>query len=261
MTDNRAVPSQPLSPRRRAIVIGASSGIGASLAGELASKGYDVAIVARREEELATVSGEIKERLHDGMEIAYFVHDVTDYDITPDLFQRICSRLGGLDLIVYAAAVQTAPALDEYDFEGDLSMVMVNLLGAMAWLNLAAVRFERAGAGHIVAISSLSADRGRRLNPAYHSSKAGLDTYLEALRNRLTRVGVSVTTVKPGFVDTRLLKNTPKAFWVITPDSAARQIVRAIEQRRQVAYVPGRWRYVGLIIRHIPSFIFRRLDF
>ena len=261
MTDNQTVPSQPLSPRKRAIVVGASSGIGASLAREFAGRGYDLALVARREKELAAVSADIKGQSQRGMEVFPFVHDVTDFDRTPELFQRICRALGGLDLIVYAAAVQTAPALDEYDFEGDRSMVEVNLIGAMAWLNLAAVRFERAGEGHIVAISSLSADRGRRLNPAYHSSKAGLDTYVEALRNRLTRAGVSVTTIKPGFVDTRLLKNTPKAFWVVTPDEAAIQIFRAIESRRQVVYVPGRWRYVGLTIRHIPSFIFRRLNF
>lgn len=261
MTDNRTVPSQPLSPRKRAIVVGASSGIGASLAQELAGQGYDVALVARREEELSAVSAGIKKQSKNGSEVAYFIHDVRDFEDTPDLFQRVCSRLGGLDLIVYAAAVQTAPAPDEYDFEGDRSMVMVNLLGAMAWLNLAAVRFERAGEGHIVAISSISADRGRRLNPAYNSSKAGLDTYMEALRNRLSRAGVTVTTIKPGFVDTRLLKNSPRTFWVITPNTAARQIFRAIERRRQVVYVPGRWRYVGLVIRHIPSVIFRRLNF
>ena len=261
MSEIQTAPSEPLSPRKRAIVVGASSGIGASLGRQLALQGYDVALVARREEELAALSADIKKSAPEGTEVAYFVHDVTEFDSTPELFQRICGRLGGLNLIVYAAAVQTAPAPDEYDFEGDLSMIRVNLLGAMAWLNLAAVRFERAGEGQIVAISSISADRGRRLNPVYNSSKAALDTYMEALRNRLSRVGVSVTTIKPGFVDTRLLKNSPKTFWVITPDTAAQQIYRAIARRRQVVYVPGRWRYVGLVIRHIPSFIFRRLNF
>jgi short-subunit dehydrogenase len=261
MSEDRTLPSEPLSPRKRAIVIGASSGIGASLAHQLAAKGYDVALVARREEELAEVSADVRRRTHDRSEAVYFVHDVTEFDSTPELFQRICARLGGLDLIVYAAAVQTAPAPDEYDFEGDLSMIRVNLLGAMAWLNLAAVRFERAGQGHIVAISSIAADRGRRPNPGYNTSKAALDTYLEALRNRLSRLGVSVTTIKPGFVDTRLLENSPKTFWVISSDAAAVHIYRAIERRRQVVYVPGRWRYVGLTIRHIPSFIFRRLNF
>jgi short-subunit dehydrogenase len=130
----------------------------------------------------------------------------------------------------------------------------------MAWLGQAAVRFERAKAGHIVAISSIAADRGRRLNPGYNASKAGLDTYLEALRNRLTQHGVTVTTIKPGFVDTVLLENAPKTFWVISPAKAAAIIHRAVQQKKQLIYVPGRWRFVSLIIRNIPSVIFRRLN-
>lgn len=261
MTSSRVLASDPLSPRKRAIIVGASSGIGASLARQLVGDGYDVALVARREEKLSAVSAEIKQLIPNGANILYFAHDVTEFDGTPELFQRVCAGLGGLDLIVYAAAVQTAPALDEYDFQGDLSMIRVNLLGAIAWLNLAAVRFERAGQGQIVAISSISADRGRILNPVYNSSKAALDTYMEALRNRLSRFGITVTTIKPGFVDTRLLKHSPRTFWVISSDEAAKQIAWAIERRRQVVYVPGRWRYLMFVIRHIPSFIFRRLSF
>jgi short-subunit dehydrogenase len=98
------------------------------------------------------------------------------------------------------------------------------------------------------------------MNPGYNSSKAGLDTYLEGLRNRLTRYGVSVTTIKPGFVDTRLLENAAKTMWVQTPKQAAEQIYKAIKKKKQVAYLPGRMRFVSLIIRHIPSPIFRRLN-
>jgi short-subunit dehydrogenase len=149
---------------------------------------------------------------------------------------------------------------DEYDFAKDQAMVGVNLLGAMAWLGPAAARFSRAERGHIVGISSVAGDRGRRANPAYNSSKAGLDTYLEALRNRLTQHGVTVTTVKPGFMDTRLLANAAKTMWVISPEKAAVAIARAIRARRQVVYLPGRWRWVMMGIRHTPSFIFRRLN-
>ena len=140
-------------------------------------------------------------------------------------------------------------------------MMNVNVLGTMAWLNEAAVRFERTGSGHIVGISSIAGDRGRVGAPGYNSSKAALNTYLEALRNRLTRQGVTVTTIKPGFVDTVLLENAAKTFWVISPKEAAVQISKAIKRRRQTVYIPARWGLVGLIIRHIPSFIFRRMSF
>jgi len=139
-------------------------------------------------------------------------------------------------------------------------MLEVNLLGAMAWLDEAAVRFQRAGAGHIVGISSIAGERGRVANPAYGTSKAALATYLEALRNRLSRHGVTVTTMKLGFVDTALLKNAARVMWVISADRAAEGIYEAIRHRKQIVYLPGRWRVVSLVIRNIPSFVFRRIS-
>ncbi len=246
-------PRHPLDARPRAIVVGASSGIGAAIAQNLAQRGYVVAALARRQELLAELA-----QSHDA--IRPYEHDVTDFETVPALFQRLVQALDGLDVVVYVAGVQPAVGLQEYTFAKDRSMVEVNLLGAMAWLNAAALYFSQAGRGQIVGISSIAGDRGRAAFPGYHASKAGLTTYLEALRNRLSRHGVTVTTVKPGFVQTRLLENAAKTFWVISPEEAAAHIVTALERRRQTVYIPGRWRWVSLIIQHIPSFIFRRLN-
>lgn len=251
--------SRPLETRRRAIVIGASSGIGAALVRKLASEGYTVAALARREEQLTAVCDTIN---HTYPHAAHpYTHNVTDTPDIPALFQTITRDLGGLDLIAYVAGIQPPVGLNEYNFAKDEAMLKVNLLGAIAWLNEAAIRFERAGAGHILAVSSIAGDRGRIGSPVYNASKAGLNTYLEALRNRLTRQGITVTTIKPGFVDTILLENAPKTFWVISTDEAARQIYRAIRWKLQTVYTPLRWALIGLILRHIPSFIFRRLNF
>lgn len=246
----------PLEPRFRAIVVGASSGLGAALVRQLASQRYHVAAVARREANLAALRDSVGKDL-----VLPYVHDVTEYEQVPMLFDQITRDLGGLDLIIYCAAVQPPVALHEYNFEKDEAMVTTNFLGAVAWLNQAALRFERARAGHIVGISSIAGDRGRVGSPAYNASKAGLDTYLEALRNRLSRYGIVVTTIKPGFVDTDLLKNAPKTFWVVSPEEAAAKTLTAIRRRRQVAYVPSRWQFVSLAVRSVPSFIFRRLSF
>ena len=247
---------RPLEPQLRAIVLGASSGLGAELVRQLSARRYLVAAVARREEALASLRQSVGPDA-----VRAYVHDVTEFDQVPMLFDRITADLGGLDLIVYCAAVQPRVAANEYDFAKDEAMINTNLLGAIAWLNQAAVRFERGRAGHIVGISSITGERGRVGNPAYNTSKAGLNTYLEGLRNRLTRYGVTVTTIKPGFIDTQLLKNAPKTFWVVSAEKAAAQSLRAIENRQQVAFVPPRWKYVSLIIRSVPSFIFRRLSF
>jgi short-subunit dehydrogenase len=253
-------PVNPLQPRKRAIVVGASSGIGAALVRALSQNDYHVAALARREAMLAELCTNVNQTTGDNSRAIYYRHDVTNFDETPALFQKVIADLGGLDLLIYAAAIQETMTPNEYDFNKDRAMTRVNLLGAMSWLSLAAGRFERASAGHLVGISSLAGDRGRRLNPGYNAGKAALDTYLEALRNRLTRYGVCVTTIKPGFVETKLLEHAPKTMWVISPAEAADKIVRAIQRKKQVVYVPRRWRFVGLIIRHIPSFIFRKMN-
>jgi NAD(P)-dependent dehydrogenase (short-subunit alcohol dehydrogenase family) len=255
---------RPLEPRRRAIVIGASSGIGAALVRRLALQGYRVAALARRAKELENISETVNANFPDSggeQRILVYAHDVTEYEVIPALFQDIVRDLGGLDLIVYVAGTQPRVAADEFNFEKDAAMIQVNLLGAIAWLNQAAIRFGRARRGHIVGISSIAGDRGRVGSPVYNTSKAGLNTYLEALRNRLARRGVTVTTIKPGFVDTVNLANAPKTFWVISPEDAAAQIYLAILRKRSTVYVPRRWGLVGLIIRHIPSSIFRWMNF
>lgn len=257
MSNTTITPTRPLEPQRRAIVIGASSGIGEALVHELVKQGYTVAAVARREAKLQELSQSLNT---DNTRVLTYVHNVTNFEQVPTLFQTITQDLGGLDLVAYVAGVQPAIALTEYDFGKDEAMIKTNLLGAIAWLNQAAIRFERAGKGQIVAVGSVAGDRGRIASPVYNTSKAGLHTYLEALRNRLTRHGVSVTTIKPGFVDTVLLENAPKTFWVISPAEAAAQIYRAVSKSKQTVYVPARWGLMMLIIRHIPSFIFRRLS-
>lgn len=263
MAKSKTPARRPLDPRPRAIVIGASSGVGAALTRRLALSGYLVAAVARRQDALDELSASINANMPGGStQVVWpYVHDATNFDEVPQLFQEIVRELGGLDLIVYAAAVQPPMDAQEYNFQKDEAMINTNLLGAIAWLNQAAARFERARRGQIVGISSIAGDRGRVASPVYNTSKAGLNTYLEALRNRLSRRGVTVTTIKPGFVDTRLLKNAAKTFWVISPEDAASQIQTAIVRRQQTVYVPKRWGAVGMIITHIPSFIFRKLSF
>ncbi len=251
---------RPLEPQKYAIVVGGSSGIGAAMVAELVGHGYRVATVARSADKLTALADRLN-LPNQPARVLPFTHDVVNSAEVPALFQQIVSDLGGLDLIVYAAGIQHRVDANEYCFEKDAEMVQVNLLGAMAWLNEAAIRFEQARRGHIVGISSIAGDRGRVGAPGYNTSKAALNTYLEALRNRLSKRGVTVTTIKPGFVDTRLLENAPKTFWVISPEAASAEIYKHIVARTQQAYVPKRWALVGLIVRSIPSTIFRRMSF
>lgn len=261
MTPQTDIPAaRPLEPVPAAIVIGASSGIGAALVRQLAAQGWAVAAVARREDALRQLADEAC-RANPNARVLPVAHDVRDYEAVPALFEDITRQLGGLDMIIFAAAVQPKIGPNEFNFEKDRAIIETNLLGGIAWLNQAADRFQRARRGRIVGVSSIAGDRGRVAGPVYNTSKAALNTYLEALRNRLSRYGVTVTTVKLGFVDTQLLKNAARTFWVISPEEAAARILALAREGKQVAYAPRRWRLVSLIVSAIPSRIFRRMNF
>ncbi len=256
---------------KHAIVIGASGGIGEALVYELASQGISVALVARRKEELERVASEAAKRMSEGnsatrnpqpaTRFPIFVHDVTHFSEVPVLFQEITKQLGGLDLIIYNSGIMPAVAKDEYNFEKDRSIIETNLLGAFAWLNEAAMRFQNAGCGTIVGISSIAGERGRRGMPAYITSKAALTTYLESLRNRLSQHGVSVVTIKPGVIDTPMSKDAPTKMWIYSAEDTAREIVQAARRGVTVKYVPWKWRIVSFVLHSLPSFIFRKLNF
>lgn len=253
-------PTTPLQPHRKAILVGASSGIGAALARQLADKGYQLALLARRADLLDDLCREINLKTGEVTARAY-AHDVADQDQVPQLLRAILADLGGLDLFIYSAGISLPTGLKKYDASKDIQTMQVNLLGAVGWLSPVAELFQSLHQGQIVAISSVAGDRGRVGNPAYNASKAGLSCYMEALRNRLSRYGVNVLTIKPGFVDTPMLAGAKKTFWVISAEQAASDICKAIARHRQEAYIPARWRLTMLIIRHIPSIIFRRMVF
>lgn len=243
---------------RHALVVGASSGVGEALARRLAAGGARVALVARRADRLEAIAESINETA--GEQRAWpFAHDVGMTGDVPELFQEIARTLGGLDLVIYAAGIQHRVAFEEFCTAKDLEMLAVNLAGAVAWLNPAAERFGRVRRGTIVGIGSVAGDRGRSTNPVYNTSKAGLHTYLEAIRNRIGRHGVRVLTVKPGFIDTAMTKDMAGLFWVISADRAAEVILRKARRGASTIYVPARWRVVMWIIRSMPSAIFKRL--
>ncbi len=218
---------------------------------QLAKSGCKVAAVARRKDRLDELASELDPC------VLSFEHDVTDYDSVPLLFQQITKALGGLDVIFYSAGVMPAVEANEFCFAKDKSIFEVNVLGAIAWLNQAAIRFGNTQRETIVAIGSVAGDRGRAGQPAYNASKAALATYMEALRNRLSRWGVAVVTVKPGPVD------TPMSSEVVAkklPVETAAALILKKAQTEGEHYLLLPHRVIFSVIRNIPSPIFRRLN-
>lgn len=175
----------------------------------------------------------------------------------PALFLEVTKQLGGLDMIVYAAGVMPAVGPTEFNTLKDRDMIEVNLLGAVAWLNEAATRFENTRHGTIVGIGSVAGDRGRYGQPVYNATKAALATYLEALRNRLSRLGVRVTTIKPGPVATEMTAALNLKGAMPVQEAARRILILAPRGGEQ--YLSLKHRIIFYVLKRVPSPIFRKL--
>lgn len=257
--------------RPGALVIGASSGIGEALARQLIEGGYRVALVARREDQLRQLCAELGQTAAAGdggavgnnrpLALAY-PHDVTALEDAPALFARIAQDVAPLRLVIYAAGVMPpASAGDPRQFAAERAMMETNAIAAMRWLGLAADELERRGQGTLVGVSSVAGDRGRPGNGAYMASKAALSSYLDSLRYRLRARGVTVVTIKPGYVVTPMTAGLrlPGAL-TVTASAAARRILRASQRRRGGAvYVPGRWKLIMWAIRRLPDAVIGRM--
>ena len=241
---------------RGAIVVGASSGIGEALARELAADGYEVGLCARRAERLKAIGQELPTKAY------VATMDVTDAEDAREGFFDLAEAMSSLDLVVLNAGVGYENR--ELEWGPERETIDVNVRGFTAIATAALEYFEREAGeasrkdGHLVGISSVGSVFGNGAAPAYNASKAYVTRYLEGLRYRQTsrEAGVSITTVEPGFVDTKLAAGD---FWMCSPEAAAKQIRRAVDRDRKHVYVTRRWRLVSWLLRAMPEFLLRRL--
>ncbi|MGH2485913.1 MAG: SDR family NAD(P)-dependent oxidoreductase [Ktedonobacterales bacterium] len=248
--------------RPGALIVGASSGIGAALARALARQGYTLALVARREDELATLAQELNSAAGSVVTRSYPC-DARDFDAAPPLYARILAELGDdpLEVAIYAAGVMPAGENDaRWTFAQERETIETNTLGAMRWLDLAADTFSERGRGVLIGVSSVAGDRGRRGNSAYQASKAALSVYLESLGYRLRGRGVRVVAVKPGYVATPMTAGLrmPRPL-VSSPERVAARIARACRVGSGAIYAPGYWAPIMWVIRHLPAGMLARL--
>lgn len=237
------------------LIIGASSGIGAALAVAMARPGRTLGLVARRRSELDVVAKQVAEK---GGKAVVHTCDASDDAAVAACWQAIVAEMGGCDALVYSSGVMPEVGPREFDIAKDRHIIEVNVIGAMAWLNLGATHMAAQGKGVLCGIGSVAGDRGRRQAPAYGASKAALHTYLESLRNRLSVLGVHVVTIKPGPVQTPML-GARKLPLTVSAEVAGRRIAQALERGEHTVYVHPGYRLIMGILRCIPSLLFRRL--
>ena len=243
---------------KRVVLAGATDGLGRALATTYAARGFWVTILGRSPAKLDALVADLSARFPDAT-VHGVVCDLLDAGRIEPAFREAIEVTGHCDLFLYDAGVMFEGDGVACDPEKDAETMTVNATAAVRMLGLAANYFRLARRGQIAAISSIAGDRGRKGNPAYNSSKAALTTYLEGLRNRLFPYGVTVSTVKPGFLGTRMTEGKPGQFWVAPPEEAARIIADRLERGHEVFYVYRRWGLFGLALHHVPRFVFKRV--
>jgi len=243
---------------KKILIIGATSAIAEATARIFAARGEALFLVARNAERLQAIKADLDVR--GAVRTATATLDVADVVAQQAIIDQAERELGGLDIVLIAHGTLSDQGECEKSVAALRREFEVNALSTMALLTILANTFEARRTGTLAVISSVAGDRGRQSNYVYGAAKATVTAFLSGLRQRLAKSNVDVLTIKPGFVDTPMTANIANkgALWA-KPDAVAAGIVRAIDKRRNVVYLPGFWALIMLVIKHIPEPVFKKL--
>ena len=236
---------------KKIIIVGATSGIGRKMAEQYAEAGNIVGITGRRKELLDEI-----ENMFPG-KIKTECFDVTANENIARLTSLI-QKIGGLDILVYSSG--SGELSKELDWQIDKLTIDTNVNGFIEIANWGFNFFINQGNGRMAVISSIAANRGNSWAPAYSASKAFQSNYFEALAIKAKKMkkNIGITCVEPGFVATKMAKGN-KRFWVVPLEKAARQIITAIDQKKQKAYISKRWWLVAKLMRLVPFWLYKKI--
>lgn len=239
-------------PMETTLIFGANSAIAKAYARRRANKGDRIILVGRNSEKLEILKQDLETR---GAHAEAHAHDLNQVQG----MESWIMAFGKIDRALIAHGILGNQREDEKSIQQTLGIQQTNFISPIAILTVLSNQMETAGSGKIGVISSVAGDRGRQSNYIYGASKAGLSVFTDGLRNRLAPKGVHVCLIKPGFVDTPMTANYKKGALWAQPESIAAGIDRAMEWRKDVAYLPAFWCLIMAIIRMIPEKIFKRM--
>ncbi len=239
---------------KKAIIVGATSGIGRGLAEILVKNGYLVGITGRREKNLV----EIQQLNPSNIFIKTF--DVQNTDDSRIKLAELMNEMGGVDLLIYSSGIGDENR--SLDFAIENNTIQTNAVGFTNIATYIFNHFKSKGQGQIVCISSIAGFRGNPFYPAYAATKAYLQNYIESLRikSKKEKCGVVVTDLRAGFVKTGHVSDS-KMFWEISVDTAVKHMYKAIIRKKEVAYIKKRWWIIMLIMRLMPRWLYDRIPF
>lgn len=235
----------------KVIVVGATSGIGKSLAEKYANEGFKVGITGRRKEILDEMKAERPAQFH------ITAMDVSQTENAIQALKDLIAEMNGVDVIIINAGV----GFDKATLQQELKTVEVNVLGFTALARFSYDYFVKMGKGHLVGVSSVAAVRSSPFAPEYHASKAFMSSYMEGLRLRSAKwnPSVKVTDIRPGFVETAMTESNKKMFWVAKPEVAASYMVKAIQKQKKVAYITPRYWFLAQFLKIVPEWLITKL--
>ena len=243
---------------KRILIIGATSAIAEHCARIWAARGDALHLVARNEQHVQVIASDLKVR--GASEVTTYVTDLNNMDKHEELLDVADAALGGVDIVLITHGTLSNQKSCELSVKETLAEIQTNALSTISLLTLIANKFEAKQSGTICVISSVAGDRGRASNYVYGTAKAMVTAFTSGLRQRLQKSNVSVVTIKPGFVDTPMTAEFKKGLLWVKPISVAESIVRAIDGKKTEVYVPQFWYVIMLIIKILPTKIFKRLD-
>lgn len=245
---------------KKILIVGANSAIAAAAARQWVGQGVSLVLAGRNPDRLSALAADLRVRGGSAVKIVEAIYDATDRTAHAALVEGAWNALQGLDGVLIAHGSLPDQKACEASVAQTLMELETNALSVIAVASLLANRFEAQGRGVIAVIGSVAGDRGRQSNYVYGAAKGMVGLFLQGLRNRLSRKGVRVVTIKPGFVDTPMTASFKKGALWASADQVASGIVRAMERADGEVYLPGFWRLIMLIIRHIPEAVFKRMS-
>jgi len=243
---------------KRVLIIGANSTIAVACARCWAANGASFFLVARNASKLEQTADDLRSR--GAYEVSVLALDATNLEGHAAMIEEAVAALDQIDIVLLAYGTLPDQAACERDANLAVREFEINGTSAIALLTGLAAVLEAQGQGRLAVITSVAGDRGRLSNYVYGSAKAAVSTFCEGLRVRLYKSGVHVTDIRPGFVDTPMTQGLPlPRALVATPESVGRRIVKGIDRKVDVLYVPAFWALIMLIVRSIPRPIFKRM--
>lgn len=243
---------------QKILIIGATSAIAEASARIWAARGAALFLVGRRAERLQAIADDLLVR--GAASVGCYALDCCDHAAHAPMLDAALAALGGIDVALIAHGSLPDQRACEDSVEATLAALDTNGVSVVALATRIASVLAQQRSGCLAVIGSVAGDRGRQSNYVYGAAKGLVAIFLQGLRNRLAKEGVQVLTIKPGFVDTPMTAALPKGALWAHPEAIARGIVAAVDDKRDVVYLPGFWWLIMTIIRHIPERIFKRLS-